>query len=77
MIQIWNAVITILILQALKNQSKFAWYLSNLVASIRLKLLFELKLLKRVKQTDLLIIDDFGLHPFDQNTRKTKRKIKF
>ena len=38
MIQIWTALITILILKALKNQAKHPWYLSNLVAFIRLNL---------------------------------------
>jgi IS4 transposase len=37
-IQIWTALITILILKALKAQSKFGWYLSNLVAFIRLNI---------------------------------------
>jgi IS4 transposase len=38
MIQIWTALITILILKALKTQAKHGWYLSNLVAFIRLML---------------------------------------
>src|SRR5690606_28665326 len=32
MIQIWTALITILILKALKHIAKFGWHLSNLVA---------------------------------------------
>jgi DNA replication protein DnaC len=34
-----------------------------------------IKLLKRLQQPDLLIIDDFGLHPFDQNTRQALMDI--
>ena len=43
-IQIWTALITILILKALKAQSKFGWYLSNLVAFIRLNLFVKIDL---------------------------------
>ena len=46
MIQIWTALITILILKALKSQSKFNWYLSNLVAFIRLNLFVKIDLQK-------------------------------
>jgi hypothetical protein len=44
MIQIWTALITILILKALKAQSQFGWYLSNLVAFIRLNLFVKIYL---------------------------------
>lgn len=44
MIQIWTALITILILKALKAQSKYPWYLSNLVAFIRLNLFTKIEL---------------------------------
>ena len=44
MIQIWMALITILILKALKAQSQFGWYLSNLVAFIRLNLFVKIDL---------------------------------
>lgn len=44
MIQIWTALITILILKALKAQSQFEWYLSNLVAFIRLNLFVKIDL---------------------------------
>lgn len=44
MIQIWTALITILILKALKATSKFAWHLSNLVAFIRLNLFVKISL---------------------------------
>jgi hypothetical protein len=46
MIQIWTALITILILKALKMQAKHAWYLSNLVAFIRLNLFVKVELHK-------------------------------
>ena len=44
MIQIWMALITILILKALKAQSQFGWSLSNLVAFIRLNLFVKIDL---------------------------------
>ena len=44
MIQIWKALITILILKALKTQAKYSWYLSNLVAFIRLNLFVKVEL---------------------------------
>src|SRR5680860_1112101 len=44
MIQIWTALITILILKALKTQAKHSWYLSNLVAFIRLNLFVKVEL---------------------------------
>ena len=43
-IQIWTALITILLLKALKNQSKYQWYLSNLVSFIRLNLFVKIDL---------------------------------
>lgn len=46
MIQIWTALITILILKALKAIGKHAWYLSNLVAFIRLNLFVKIDLQK-------------------------------
>ncbi|MFZ4800251.1 MAG: hypothetical protein ACOYMA_22365 [Bacteroidia bacterium] len=44
MIQIWTALITILILKALKVMAKFKWHLSNLVAFIRLNLFVKINL---------------------------------
>lgn len=44
MIQIWTALITILILKALKAMAKFGWHLSNLVAFIRLNLFVKINL---------------------------------
>lgn len=46
MIQIWTALITILILKALRAQAKFGWHLSNLVAFIRLNLFVKIELEK-------------------------------
>lgn len=46
MIQIWTALITILILKVLKVNSKHKWYLSNLVAFIRLNLFVKVNLQK-------------------------------
>lgn len=44
MIQIWTALITILILKALKAQSQYDWHLSNLVAFIRLNIFVKIDL---------------------------------
>ena len=44
MIQIWTALITILMLKALKAMAKFSWNLSNLVAFIRLNLFVKINL---------------------------------
>lgn len=44
MIQIWTALITILVLKALKAMAKFNWHLSNLVAFIRLNLFVKINL---------------------------------
>lgn len=50
MIQIWTALITILILKALKAKAKYNWYLSNLVAFIRLNLFVKVDLQKWIDQ---------------------------
>lgn len=44
MIQIWTALITILILKAMKAMAKYHWHLSNLVAFIRLNLFVKIDL---------------------------------
>jgi hypothetical protein len=44
MIQIWTAMITILILKALKAMAKYEWHLSNLVGFIRLNLFVKIDL---------------------------------
>ena len=46
MIQIWSALITILILKYLKAVAKYNWYLSNLVAFLRLNLFVKIELQK-------------------------------
>lgn len=46
MIQIWTALITILVLKSLKAMAKHKWYLSNLVAFIRLNLFVKVDLQK-------------------------------
>jgi len=46
MIQIWTALITILILKALKEMAKFKWHLSNLVAFISLNIIVKIELQK-------------------------------
>lgn len=43
-IQLWTALITILILKALKAMAKFNWHLSNLVAFIRLNIFVKINL---------------------------------
>lgn len=44
MIQIWTAMITILLLKFLKAKAKYNWHLSNLVAFIRLNLFVKIEL---------------------------------
>ena len=46
MIQIWTALITILMLKALKAMARYGWHLSNLVAFIRLNLFVKIDLKK-------------------------------
>lgn len=43
-IQIWTALITILLLKVLKSMAKYNWYLSNLMAFIRLNLFVKINL---------------------------------
>ena len=50
MIQIWTALITILILKALKASAKYNWHLSNLVAFIRLNIFVKIELNKWLDQ---------------------------
>ena len=56
MIQIWTALITILLLKALKTIAKFNWHLSNLGAFIRLNLFVKIDLQQWVDS------------PFEENT---------
>jgi len=44
LIQIWTALITILMLKALKAMAKYTWHLSNLVAFIRLNIFVKINL---------------------------------
>lgn len=44
MVQIWTALITILVLKALKQMAKYRWHLSNLVAFIRLNMFVKIDL---------------------------------
>lgn len=46
MIQIWTALITILILKYLKAMAKYSWHLSNLVSFLRLNLFVKIELQK-------------------------------
>jgi len=46
MIQIWTALITILVLKYLKATAKYKWYLSNLVAFLRINLFVKIDLQK-------------------------------
>ncbi len=50
MIQIWTALITILIIKAMKNQARYGWHLSNLVAFIRLNIFVKIELQKWLDQ---------------------------
>ncbi len=63
MIQIWTALITILILKALKAMAKFNWHLSNLVAFIRLNLFVKI---------DLQLWLD---HPFEEIDTPNQEKV--
>jgi len=60
MIQIWTALITILILKVLKAIAKYSWQLSNLVAFIRLNLFVKIDLQKWLDK------------PFDEPPEKVK-----
>jgi hypothetical protein len=60
MIQIWAALITILILKVLKAIAKYSWQLSNLVAFIRLNLFVKIDLQKWLDK------------PFDEPPEKVK-----
>lgn len=46
MIQIWTALITILLLKVLRATAKYGWHLSNLVAFIRLNIFVKIELQK-------------------------------
>jgi len=63
MIQIWTALITILMLKVLKAMAKFGWHLSNLVAFIRLNLFVKINL------------QDWLDKPFEQHNDPPKNLI--
>ena len=63
MIQIWTALITILVLKALKAMAKFNWHLSNLVAFIRLNLFVKINLQQWIDQPFVVCNDP----PLSQN----------
>lgn len=63
MIQIWTALITILMLKAMKNQAKYSWHLSNLVAFIRLNIFVKIELQKWLDQ------------PFDDPPKKVLNSV--
>lgn len=63
MIQIWTALITILVLKALKAMAKHNWYLSNLVAFIRLNLFVKVDLQKWLNK------------PFDEHSPPIKNNV--
>ena len=64
LIQIWTALITILILKAMKAMAKFNWHLSNLVAFIRLNIFVKIDLqrwLDKPFEPDIETINDNNL----------------
>lgn len=63
MIQIWSALITILVLKYLKALSQFGWRLSNLVSFIRLNLFVKIDLQKWLDK------------PFDEPPKNTSIQI--
>jgi hypothetical protein len=63
LIQIWTALITILILKVLKAMAKYNWHLSNLVAFIRLNLFVKINL--------QLWIDN----PFEENNEPPSQNL--
>ena len=64
MIQIWTALITILILKFLKQMAKYNWHLSNLVAFLRLNLFVKIDLIKWLN------------NPFEDDVGKKVEKYK-
>lgn len=63
MIQIWTALITILLLKFLKELAKYSWQLSNLVAFIRLNLFVKIDLHRWLDK------------PFDHPPNPTAKKV--
>lgn len=63
MIQVWTALITIVILKFLKELAKYGWQLSNLVAFLRLNLFVKIELHKWLDK------------PFDHPPNRPKKQI--
>ena len=63
MIQIWTAMITILLMKVLRETAKFAWSLSNLVAFMRLNLFVKIDLQKWLD------------YPFDSPPSRRKQPV--
>ena len=55
LVQIWTALITILLLKSLQRTAKHTWHLSNLIAFIRLNLFVKINLQNWL---DKLFLDD-------------------
>jgi IS4 transposase len=62
LIQIWTALITILLLKALQNEAEYKWHLSNLVSFIRLNLFVKIDLKKWL---DKPFLDDDEIDKID------------
>ena len=50
--QIWTAMIAILLLQYLRNRSRYNWHMSNLVTFIRIHLMSHIDLWTRLNQME-------------------------
>ena len=62
LIQIWTALITILLLKILQKEAKHPWHLSNLIAFIRLNLFVKIDLKKWL---DKPFLDDDEIDKLD------------
>ncbi len=51
MIQIWTALITIMLLKVMKATAKYGWHLFNLVAFIRLNIFVKMELQKWLERS--------------------------
>jgi hypothetical protein len=64
MIQIWTAMITILILKYLKHKANYNWNLSNLVSYLRLNIFVKLELIKVLNSPFKDVVSDIKeMHP--------------
>jgi IS4 transposase len=63
LIQVWSAMITILILKYLQNKSKYKWHLSNLVGLIRVNLFVKTDLWHWIN------------HPFTKNKQAPNNQL--